>query len=112
MVLPHALAFHGEAGAARVAAESAIEAATELGGVYLGGIYISLMTSHLAAGDIALASDAADAGWPHLSSLYGTASINSAYLPSSTSREGTWPRPDAESTMPPRQQQGGYEAGC
>ena len=80
MVLPHALAFHGEAGAARVAAESAIEAATELGGVYLGGIYISLMTSHLAAGDIALASDAADAGWPHLSSLYGTASMNSAYI--------------------------------
>ncbi|WP_234834679.1 helix-turn-helix transcriptional regulator [Mycolicibacterium stellerae] len=80
MILPHALAFHGEAGAARLAAESAIEAATELGGVYLGGIYISLMTSHLAAGDIALASDAADAGWSHLSNLHGTASINSVYI--------------------------------
>ncbi len=80
MVLPHALAFHGESAAARVAAESAIEAATELGGVYLGGVYISLMTSHLAAGDVALASDAADAGWSHLSNLYGTASINSAYI--------------------------------
>jgi predicted ATPase/class 3 adenylate cyclase/DNA-binding CsgD family transcriptional regulator len=80
MILPHALAFHGEAGAARLAAESGIEAATELGDVYLGGIYISLMTSHLAAGDIASASDAADAGWPLLSSLYGTASINSAYI--------------------------------
>ena len=80
MMLPHALAFHGEASAARVAAESAIEAATELGGVSVGAIYISLMTSHLAAGDIALASDAADAGWSHVSSLYGTAQINSALV--------------------------------
>ena len=43
-------------------------------------IYIPLMISHLAAGDVALASDAADAAWSHVSSLYGTASINSAFI--------------------------------
>jgi predicted ATPase/DNA-binding CsgD family transcriptional regulator len=80
LVLPHALAHHGDASAARAAAETARESAAEFGDVYLGASYMALMVSHLAAGDIALAWDAAEAGWSHLSDLYGTASINSAYI--------------------------------
>jgi predicted ATPase/class 3 adenylate cyclase/DNA-binding CsgD family transcriptional regulator len=80
MVLPHALAYHGEIDAALATAEAGIESATELGDVYLGGNYMALSVSQLAAGDIAAASEAADAGWSHLGGLYGTASINSAYI--------------------------------
>ena len=40
LVLPHALAFQDEASAARAAAEAAIDAAAELGDVYVGAIYI------------------------------------------------------------------------
>ncbi len=80
MILSHVLAFHGEPAAARAAAEAGIESAADLGGVYLGGTHISLMVSHLAAGDVAAASDAAETGWSQLKSLYGTASINSAYI--------------------------------
>ena len=43
-------------------------------------IYIALMTSHLAAGDVALASDAADAGWSHIQQPARDRSINSAYI--------------------------------
>ena len=38
------------------------------------------MIAHLAAGDVALASDAADAAWSHVSGLYGTAQLNSALV--------------------------------
>jgi predicted ATPase/DNA-binding CsgD family transcriptional regulator len=80
MVLPWALAHSGHSSAARTAAEAAIESAAELGDVYLGGSYIALMVVHLAGGDVALASNAAEAAWSHMSGLYGTASINSAYI--------------------------------
>jgi DNA-binding CsgD family transcriptional regulator len=80
MVLPHALAYHGEVDAALTVARAGIESATELGDVYLGGNYMALSVSQLAAGDVAAASEAANAGWSHLGGLYGTASINSAYI--------------------------------
>ncbi len=80
MVLPQLLAFQGEPEAARTAAEAGVEVARDLGNVYLGGTYVGLMIAHLSAGDIDAATEAADAGWMHLSSLYGTASINSAYI--------------------------------
>jgi predicted ATPase len=80
LLLPHALAYHGDPSAARAAAEAGIESAADLGGIYLGASYMSLMVTHLAAGDIALASDAAEAGWSLLGGLYGTGAIHSAYI--------------------------------
>jgi DNA-binding CsgD family transcriptional regulator len=80
LVLPYALAYHGDASAARATAEAAIESAAGLGDVYAGASYTALMVAHLAAGDVALAADAAEAAWSHVSGLYGTASINSAYI--------------------------------
>ena len=38
------------------------------------------MVTHLAAGDVALAADAAEVGWHLVGELEGTASINSAYV--------------------------------
>jgi predicted ATPase/class 3 adenylate cyclase/DNA-binding CsgD family transcriptional regulator len=80
LMLPHALAYLGEVSEARAAAETAIRSAVELGDVYLGASYIGLMIAHLAAGDVTAAEKAADAAWSHLGGLYGTASINNAYL--------------------------------
>ena len=68
-MLPHALAYQGDADAALAAAEAAIESAAELGDVYLGASHIGLMLAHLAAGDVALASEAADTAWSHLGGL-------------------------------------------
>ena len=61
LILPQALAYQGDASAARAAAEGAIESAAELGDVYIGAVYIEVMFAHLAAGDVALASEAAEA---------------------------------------------------
>lgn len=80
MVLPQMLAFHGEPEEARAIAEAGLVAARDLGDVYLGANYVALMMAHLSAGDIDAAAQAADAGWAHLSDLYGTAAINSAYI--------------------------------
>ncbi len=46
----------------------------------IGAVYIPVMIAHLAAGDVALASDAAEAAWSHMSGLHGTAQLNSAYI--------------------------------
>jgi predicted ATPase/class 3 adenylate cyclase/DNA-binding CsgD family transcriptional regulator len=80
LMLPHALAFQGDVSAARAVAEAAIESAADLGDVYLGASYIALMVAHLAAGDVALAADTAEAAWSHVRDLYGTAPLNSAYI--------------------------------
>jgi DNA-binding CsgD family transcriptional regulator len=80
LMLPQALAFQGDAGAARTTAETAIESAAEFGDVRVGGSYLALSVAHLAAGDIELAADAAEAAWTHVSELYGTASLDSAYI--------------------------------
>ena len=73
LILPQALAYRGDVSAALVAAEGAIESAAELGDVFIGAIYIQMMIAHLAAGDVALASEAAEAAWSHVSGLQGTA---------------------------------------
>ena len=69
LILPHALAYCGDVSAARAAAEAAIESAADLGDLYIGAVYIQVIIAHLAAGDIALASDAAEAAWSHVSGL-------------------------------------------
>jgi DNA-binding CsgD family transcriptional regulator len=80
LTMPHALAATGDTEAARAAAEAGIEAGAELGDVFRGGSYIGLMVTHLAAGDVALAAEAAAAGWPLIGQLEGTASINSVFI--------------------------------
>jgi DNA-binding CsgD family transcriptional regulator len=62
------LAWQGDAAAARAAADAAIEAAAELGGIYAASGYMALVFAALAAGDAATAQDAIEA-WPQLSAL-------------------------------------------
>jgi predicted ATPase/class 3 adenylate cyclase/DNA-binding CsgD family transcriptional regulator len=71
------LACQGDTGAARAAADAAIEAAAELGGIYAGTGYAALAIAALAAGDAATLRDAAEAG-PHLSALPQTAAVQRA----------------------------------
>jgi DNA-binding CsgD family transcriptional regulator len=68
------LAFQGETSAARAAADAAIEAAAEVGGIYAGTGYVALALAASAAGDAATLRDAAEAG-PHLSALPQSAAI-------------------------------------
>ena len=68
------LACQGDAAAARAAADAAIEAAAELGGLYAGTGYAALAIAALAAGDAATLRDATQA-MPHLSALAQTAAI-------------------------------------
>ena len=51
----HAQAYHGAPSAARATADSAIEGAAEIGGLYSGIGYGGLMVAALAAGDVAAA---------------------------------------------------------
>ena len=69
------LAYHGDLSAARSAANSAVEAAAELGGFYPGLAYGGLAVATLAAGDVAAADDALAAGWQHISVLPKMAAI-------------------------------------
>ncbi len=80
LMLPWGLAYQGDVAEARTLAEEGIASAEELGDVYLGASYVGLMVANLAAGDGAKAMEAANAGWSRLGDLYGTASINSAYI--------------------------------
>jgi predicted ATPase/class 3 adenylate cyclase/DNA-binding CsgD family transcriptional regulator len=64
-----ALSYQGETAAARAAADAAIEAAAELGGMEACIAYCALAFAALAAGDAATAQDATDAAWPHASAL-------------------------------------------
>ena len=80
LILPQALAYLGDPDAARIAAEGAIESATELGDVYIGAVHIELMIAHLAAGDVERASESAETAWAHLRSLEGTAPLNSGLI--------------------------------
>ena len=63
------LAYQGDTGAARAAADAAVEAAAELGGISAGLGYAALAAAALAAGDAATARDASEAAGPHLSAL-------------------------------------------
>jgi predicted ATPase/class 3 adenylate cyclase/DNA-binding CsgD family transcriptional regulator len=73
------LAYHGDPSAARDAANSAVEAAAELGGFFPGLAYAGLTIATLAAGDVAAADDAIAAGLPHLSLQPKQAAIWIAY---------------------------------
>jgi DNA-binding CsgD family transcriptional regulator len=73
------LAYHGDPSAARESANSAVEAAAELGGFFPGLAYAGLTIATLAAGDVAAADDAIAAGLPHLSLQPKQAAIWVAY---------------------------------
>ncbi|MCW2663865.1 MAG: putative ATPase [Mycobacterium sp.] len=64
-----ALAWQGEAGAARAAADVAVESAAELAAISAGLAYSSLAAAALANGDAATAQRACDAAGLHLSAL-------------------------------------------
>jgi predicted ATPase/DNA-binding CsgD family transcriptional regulator len=68
------LACQGDTVAARAAADAAIEAAAELGGIYAAMGYAALASAALAAGDVATLQDATEA-WPHLSALPHPAAV-------------------------------------
>ncbi len=73
------LAYHGDPSAARVAANTAVEVAAELGGFFPGLGYAGLTCATLAAGDVAAADDAIAAGNPPLSLQPKQAAIWIAY---------------------------------
>ncbi|OBH05809.1 LuxR family transcriptional regulator [Mycobacterium sp. E1747] len=64
--LGHMLAYTGHTGAARAAADAAVEAACDLGSFNQGYAYAALADAMLAAGDIAASTKAADAAWQRL----------------------------------------------
>jgi predicted ATPase/class 3 adenylate cyclase/DNA-binding CsgD family transcriptional regulator len=70
-----ALAYQGDTDAARAAAEAAIQATAELGGPKAGFACSVLASAALAAGDVSTAQAAAEAAWPHMSSLPRPAAI-------------------------------------
>jgi DNA-binding CsgD family transcriptional regulator len=72
------LAFQGDTGAARAAADAALEAAAELGGFYAAMGYAALAGAALAAGDATTLQDAIQA-WPYLSALPHTAAMRRVY---------------------------------
>jgi predicted ATPase/class 3 adenylate cyclase len=73
-----AIAYQGEVAAARAAANAAIQAAAELGGLAAVMGYAALASAGLAAGDVATALEAIEA-WPHLSALPQTAALQRGY---------------------------------
>jgi predicted ATPase/DNA-binding CsgD family transcriptional regulator len=74
-----ALAYQADTGAARAAADAAVEAAAELGGSPAGLGYLALAAAALAAGDVATARDACEAAAPHMSSLPGITAVQRAF---------------------------------
>jgi predicted ATPase/DNA-binding CsgD family transcriptional regulator len=64
-----ALAYQGDIVAARAAADAAVEAAAELGGIPACLGYGALAGAAQAAGDAATARDATEAAWQHVSAL-------------------------------------------
>jgi DNA-binding CsgD family transcriptional regulator len=74
-----ALAYQGDTAAARVAADAAVEATGELGGLKAGLAYWALALAALAAGDVATAQDATEAAWPHASAPPQTATSGRIY---------------------------------
>ena len=74
-----ALAYQGDTAAARAAADAAVEAAAELGGMEAGVAYCALANAALAAGDAATAQDATEAAWPHVSVLPALAAVHRTF---------------------------------
>jgi DNA-binding CsgD family transcriptional regulator len=80
IMLPHALAYLGDVGEARAAAEAAIDSGGDVGELYVGSGYVALFAAALAAGDVALAASAAEAGWSRLSRYGEIAAIDTVYM--------------------------------
>ena len=74
-----ALAYQGDTTAARAAADAAVKAAAELGGLKSSIAYWALALAALAAGDTATAQDATEAAWPHASAPPQTAAMGCIY---------------------------------
>jgi predicted ATPase/class 3 adenylate cyclase/DNA-binding CsgD family transcriptional regulator len=74
-----ALAWQGDISGARAAADAAVEAASELGGVSLGAAYSALAAAALAAGDVATVVNATAAAPQNPSGLTAAAAILRAY---------------------------------
>jgi predicted ATPase/class 3 adenylate cyclase/DNA-binding CsgD family transcriptional regulator len=68
-----ARAYQGDTEAARAAADAAVEATAELGGLKAGAAYRAVAIAALAAGDVRMAQDATEAAWPHASAPLQTA---------------------------------------
>jgi predicted ATPase/class 3 adenylate cyclase/DNA-binding CsgD family transcriptional regulator len=79
-MLPHALAYVGDAEGALAAANLALESATDLGDLYVGSSYNASVAAHLAAGDVSRASEAAEAAWSHLSGYLEISSVNATNI--------------------------------
>jgi predicted ATPase/class 3 adenylate cyclase/DNA-binding CsgD family transcriptional regulator len=75
-----ALAYQGETGAARAAADAAAEAAAELGGLAAGTAYAGLAVAALAAGDLETAQDATEKAGQHWSVLPAMTAMLRAYF--------------------------------
>jgi predicted ATPase/class 3 adenylate cyclase/DNA-binding NarL/FixJ family response regulator len=74
-----ALAYQGDASAARAAAAAAVAAGSELVGPVAGSAYAALAVAALAAGDVARAQDAAEAAWQHMSVSPAVAAVMRAF---------------------------------
>ena len=74
-----ALAWQGDISAARAAADTAVEAASELGGLTTGAANTALAAAALAAGDTATVLDATAAAQQHPTGLPAAAAIMLAY---------------------------------
>jgi predicted ATPase/DNA-binding CsgD family transcriptional regulator len=74
------LAWQGDTGAARAAADAAIDAAAELGGIATGNAYTALRYAALAAGNVATAEDASEKAWQHHSVLPAMAAAQRAHI--------------------------------
>ena len=72
------LAYQGDTGATRAAAEAATEAAAEAGGLFVAMGYAASAAAALAAGDAATALDAIEA-WPHLGARPQTTGLQRLY---------------------------------
>ena len=73
------LAWQGDAGAARAAADAASEAAAELGGLATGSAYWALAAALLSAGDTAAALSATESAWQHLTIVPAMAAVGRAF---------------------------------
>jgi DNA-binding CsgD family transcriptional regulator len=74
-----ALAWQGETGAARAAADAAVVAAAELGGIAAGVAHSGLAVVALAAGDLEGARDASETARQHMSGLPAMGAVLHAY---------------------------------
>ena len=99
-----ALAYQGDTAAARAAADAAVEATAELGGLKAGAAYHVLALAALAAGDAAAAQDATEAGWPLVSAVpQARRRCSESSVRRPRLRAGIWSRPAAGPTTPYRQ---------